>query len=122
VNGIIEQQHCTICESLIKACNANTAHWPTIMPLIFWADHMTIHKATGYAPFYMAHGIKPILPFDIMLATFLLPDLAHPMLAKDLIATCCHQLEQHKDDLAAIHTNVLKSHFTSARQVLVQVL
>jgi hypothetical protein len=89
VNGIVEHQHCTICESLVKACNSNTAHWPTITPLVFWADHVMIHKVTGYSPFYMAHGIEPILPFDITLATFLLPDLTCPMLTENLIAVCC---------------------------------
>jgi hypothetical protein len=64
----------------------------------------------------MAHSIEPILPFDITLATFLLPDLAHPMLTKDLITACCCQLELCEDDLAAIHTNVLKSCFASIHQ------
>jgi hypothetical protein len=77
---------------------------------------MTICKATGYLPFYMAHGVEPILPFDIMLATFLLLDLACIMSTKELIAAHCHQLELHEDDLATIHTNVLKSHFISTCQ------
>jgi hypothetical protein len=38
------------------------------------------------------------------------------MSTKELIAACCHQLELHKDNLATIHTNVLKSHFASAHQ------
>ena len=115
-NGIVECQHRTIRESLVKACDGNTAHWPTIAPLVFWADRATIRKATGYSPFYMAHGIEPVLPFDITLATFLLPDLARPMSTEDLITARCRQLELRKDDLAAIHTNVLKSRFASVRQ------
>ena len=30
-------------------------------------------------PFFMAHGIEPILPFDIILATFLVPDITKPV-------------------------------------------
>jgi hypothetical protein len=63
----------------------------------------------------MAHGVEPVLPFDIILATFLVPDLSHPMTTAELIAACCRQLERRKDDLEAIHDNVLKSRYTSAR-------
>jgi hypothetical protein len=38
------------------------------------------------------------------------------MSTKELIAMCCHQLELCKDNLATIHTNVLKSHFASTHQ------
>ena len=74
-NGIIERQHHTIQESLMKACDSNPTRWPTIAPLVFCADHATIQKVMGYSPFYMAHGIEPILPLDITLATFLLSNL-----------------------------------------------
>jgi hypothetical protein len=83
------------------------------MPLIFWANHMMICKAMGYSPFYMAHSVEPILPFDIMLATFLLPDLACPMLTKELIAVHYHQLE-----LLYVRTIWLPSMPTSSRVIL----
>jgi hypothetical protein len=55
----------------------------------------------------MAHGIKPVFPFDITLATFLIPNSAMRT----------HQLHGCEDYLAAIHSNVLKSHFESVRQL-----
>jgi hypothetical protein len=64
----------------------------------------------------MAHGIEPLLPFDITLATFLIPDLTHPLSTAELIATRARQLEMREDDLAAIHDNVLKSRLASVRQ------
>ena len=74
-----------------------------------------IHRLTGYSLFYMAHCVKPILPLDITLATFLVPDLSQPMTTADLIATCCRQLERRESDLEAIHGNVLRSRLTSVR-------
>jgi len=37
-NGIIEWQHCTIQESIIKACEGNASKWPSVVPYVFWAD------------------------------------------------------------------------------------
>ena len=112
-NGIVERQHRTIRESLVKACDSDTSKWPTVAPLVFWADRATIRKSTGYSPFHMAHGVEPILPFDITLATFLVPELTKPLSTADLIATRARQLEKRDADLAAIRENVLKSRFAS---------
>jgi len=64
----------------------------------------------------MAHGIEPVLPFDLTLATFLVPNLANPLSTAELIVTWICQLQRHKGDLAAIHSNMLKSRFESVWQ------
>ena len=115
-NGIVERQHRTIRESLVKACEGDTSKWPTLAPLIFWADRATTRKSTGHSPFYMAHGIEPILPFDITLATFLVPELCQPLSTADLLAARARQLQKRQDDLDNIHDRILESRFTSVRQ------
>jgi hypothetical protein len=64
----------------------------------------------------MAHGIEPVLPFDITLSTFLVPNLTDKFSTANLIATRARQLQRREDDLAAIHSNVVKSHFESVHQ------
>ncbi|KAH9997158.1 hypothetical protein BJV74DRAFT_768544 [Russula compacta] len=64
----------------------------------------------------MAYGVELLLPFDITLATFLVPNLGKPLSTTNLIAICMCQLQGHKDDLATIHNNMLHSHFASVRQ------
>ena len=64
----------------------------------------------------MAHGIEPILPFNLTLATFLVPDLNHPLSTTELLASCTHQLQKRQDDLDSIHERVLKSRFASVQQ------
>ena len=64
------------------------------MPYTFWADRVTTHRLTGHSPFYMAHGVKPILPFDLALATFLVPDLNSPLSTNDLLAIHACQLKK----------------------------
>ena len=115
-NGIVEHQHRTIRESIVKACEGNISKWPIITPHAFWADHATTHKSTGHTPFFMAHGIEPILPFDITLATFLVPDISTKLSTTDLLAICMRQLQKHEADLTSIHTNVLHSCFKSVQQ------
>ena len=115
-NGIVERQHRTIRESIMKACEGNPSKWPTVAPHAFWADRVTTRKLTGHTPFYMAHGIEPLLPFDITLATFLVPDVAKPLTTTELIAIRTRQLQKRTVDLAAIHDNVVRSRFASVRQ------
>jgi hypothetical protein len=52
---------------------------------VFWADCITTCKSTGHSPFYMAHDIEPILPFNLTLATFLVPSLCCPLLTNELL-------------------------------------
>jgi hypothetical protein len=115
-NGIVERQHRTIRDLLVKACNSDASWWPTVAPFIFWADRATTRKATGYSPFYMAHGVELILPFDITLAMFLVPDLVKPLTTNNLITTHARQLKKRQDDLALIYDCIIKSHFMSAQQ------
>ena len=115
-NGIVERQHRTIRESLVKACDGDISKWPTLAPLVFWADRATVRKSTGHSPFYMAHGIEPILPFDLTLATFLVPDLCQPLSTADLLAARARQLQMRQDDLENIHDRILNSRFASVQQ------
>ena len=62
----------------------------------------------------MAHGVEPILPFNITLATFLVPDLTSPLSTADLIATRARQLQIRDEDLANIYDNVVKSRLAAA--------
>ena len=115
-NGIVERQHRTIREAIVKMCEHDLARWPTVAHYAFWADRATIRKSTGHSPFWMAHGIEPILPFDLTHATFLVPSLETPLSTADLIAIRARQLEKRQDDLMGVHERILKARFASARQ------
>jgi hypothetical protein len=114
-NGIIERSHHTIQDSLVKACNGDITQWPVIVPHIFWANRVTMRRATGHSPYFMAHGVEPLLPFDVSKATFMLPDLITPLSTTDLIALRAQQLMKRNDDLTNIHLRVLNAHFSSIK-------
>jgi hypothetical protein len=112
-NGIVERSHRTIRDSLVKSCNGDITLWPVFAPHIFWADRVTTRKSTGYSPYYMTHGIEPLLPFDISEAMFMLPNITTSCSTKDLIASRAHQLMKRDEDLALIHQCVLKARHAS---------
>ena len=115
-NGIVERQHRTIRESLLKTCEGEVSKWPAAAPHVFWADRVTTHRSTGHSPFFMTHGVEPILPFNITLATFLVPDLTFPLSTADLIATRARQLQTREDDLANIRDNIVKSRLSAVQK------
>ena len=115
-NGIVEHSHHSIHDSIIKACNGDISCWPIVTPHIFWADHVMVRKDTGFSPFYMAHGIDPILPFNFTEATFLVPKMEKALSYTDLIAIRACQLEKWESDLAAMRDRVLKACYTSIAQ------
>ena len=91
-NGIVKRSHHTIQDSLIKACDSDITQWPNHAAHIFWADCITTRKATGHSPFYMTHGIKPLLPLNIIKAIFLIPEITTKLYTASLIASRARQL------------------------------
>ena len=87
-----------------------------VTPHIFWADRVTVRKDTGYSPFYMAHGVELILPFDITEATYLLPPWDAPLTVEELLASRARQLEKRSEDLDAIRDRVLQARHKSIAQ------
>ncbi|TDL20504.1 hypothetical protein BD410DRAFT_700323, partial [Rickenella mellea] len=81
-------------DSIVKACDDDISRWPTVCPHVFWADRVTIRRSTGHSPFFMAHGVEPLLPFDIVHATYLVPLLSTPLTTVDLLALRARALER----------------------------
>jgi hypothetical protein len=112
--GPIERQHLTIRESIVKSCKGNLKKWPEMTPYAFWADRITTRKSTGHSPFYMAHGVEPIMPFDIVEATYLVPQLNKPMTTTELIALRAIQLRKRDSDIEQMKARVWSARKQSA--------
>src|SRR3984893_5911801 len=87
-NGVIERAHWALRESLIKAADGDESKWPDILPSVIWAERTTIQRSTSHSPFYIAHGVEPLFPFNIAKATYLIPTADAPMTNLELIALC----------------------------------
>jgi hypothetical protein len=73
VNGIVEHCHLDIREAIMNVCNREERKWLTAMHTVFWAEWITTHKAPRHSMYYIAHGIKPLLPFDLAKAMYMVP-------------------------------------------------
>src|SRR5882672_9847715 len=115
-NGVVERKHLDIYESLMKTCNNEHSKWVNMAPLIFWANRVTVHRSIGYSPFFMAHGVEAVLPFDIAEATYLLPPPGIPSSTKDLIAHRAQQFQKRPEDLRDMSARVLRARKQSAAE------
>ena len=100
----------------MKAAEGDESKWPDVVPAVFWAERVTIQKSTGYSPYYLAHGVEPLLPFDLAEGTHLTPDFDGIMSMEDLIALRAKMLLKRPQDLARVCKKVLKACWDSARE------
>jgi hypothetical protein len=70
-NRLIKRHHLDVREAIMKVCDGEEIKWPTAMHAVFWAERITTHKALGHSTYYIAHGVKPLLPFDLAKATYM---------------------------------------------------
>jgi hypothetical protein len=114
-NGIVERRHLDVREAIMKVCDGEERKWPTATHAVFWAERITTHKALGHSAYYIAHGVEPLLPFNLAEATYMvLPRSA--MSTTKLIALRARQLQKRPEDLDTIRDRVIKARFTSIHQ------
>jgi transposase InsO family protein len=108
-NGVVERGHFTIRESLMKACGDKPESWYTQVPLAFFADRVTISRVTGFSPFYMLHGVHPVLPFDLTEATFMIQGYRKNISTSKLLALRIRQLQKRPEDLEQAAQSLIKN-------------
>ena len=62
-NGAVERMHGTLKKALKKA-GAKASSWDKWMPHVLFALRISPHTATGYSPFQLLFGRKPITPLS----------------------------------------------------------
>ncbi|KIM37969.1 hypothetical protein M413DRAFT_30616 [Hebeloma cylindrosporum] len=101
----------------MKTTEGDESKWPDVTPAVFWAERVTIQKSTGYSPYYLAHGVEPLLPFDLAEGMYLAPDINGTMSTEDLIALRAKMLLKRPQDLARVRDKVLKARWESVKQL-----
>ena len=115
--GPIERRHFDVREALIKAADGDTSRWPDVAPSVFWAERVSIQKSTGYSPYFLAHGVEPLFPFDLAEATYLAPKIDGLMTTEDLIAQRAIMLQKRPQDLLRVREQVVKARWDSVKQL-----
>lgn len=132
-NGVVERGHHTIREALIRTCRQNStvrhknkysrkreaevlAEWPKYVPLVYFADRITVRPTLHVSPFYVLHGTEPLLPFDLSEASFLSDSYRSGMTTEDLLVARMIQLEKRDEDLKQVAETLRKYRLRSKEQ------
>ncbi len=99
-NGRIERPHWDVRQSLFKACGGNEKKWHYYFILIMWADRITVRKRLGCSPFFAVTGAHPILPLDVLEATWLVEYPVRILEDWELRGLRAIALEKHTDKVA----------------------
>ncbi|CAL1716052.1 unnamed protein product [Somion occarium] len=115
-NGVVERGHAIIRESIVKACDGKVKDWPDYVPHAFFADKITISRSTGFSPYYLLFGVHPVLPFDLLEASFLVEGFHSGMSTTDLLALRIQQLSKKDQDLEKAAEVLAKTRLRSKAQ------
>ena len=106
-NGVVERGHFNIREALVKLCNGDLSKWPLMVPAAVYADRITVRRSTGFSPYFLLHGVHPLMPGDLADATFLVTDFKPGMSTAELIEARTRQLLKLPQDVTKAQ-NILK--------------
>lgn len=115
-NGIVERRHFDLRECLMKLSADETSSWSQHAYHAIWAERVTIQRATGYSPYYMVHGVHPLLPFDLTEQTFLHPTTGIRIPTSELLSIRARALQRRPADLERIKDLILQARFRSIEE------
>jgi hypothetical protein len=113
-NGLVERSHFDARQALFKAVEGVQSKWSRGAFSVFWADRITVRRRMGCSPYFAATGTHPIIPLDIVKATYLLPPPSAVLSTTDLIANRAIALQKRHSHLAALHSKVMSARVQAA--------
>ena len=114
-NGIVESPHFHIREALVKVCAGDPSKWLSRIYAVLWADRVTVRRRMGCSPYFAVTGSHPILPFDLVEATYQSPVPNFPISTADLIARRAEALVERPKFIAALRQRKYADRIASAR-------
>jgi transposase InsO family protein len=115
-NGSVERAHQNVRDALFKSTDGDMSRWPSALPSVIWAERVTVQRCTRYTPYYIAHGVDPLFPFDLAEATYMAPPQDAPISTAELLGIRARQLQRREEDLAAVADRVLRARQESVAQ------
>ncbi len=105
-NGRIEQPHWDVHQALYKVCGGIENQWHHYFILIMWADQVTIQKRMGCSPFFAVTGVHPVLPLDVLEATWLVEYPGRIIEDWELCGLRAIALQKHANKVEEIRQNM----------------
>jgi len=98
-NRVIERGHFILGEAIIKACRDKISEWLEHVAGMVFADRVTVSRVTGFSPFQLLYSTDPILPLNLVEATFSLKEFRNDISTEDLLILHARQLAKHPEDV-----------------------
>jgi RNase H-like domain found in reverse transcriptase/Integrase zinc binding domain len=119
-NGVVERGHFTLREAIVKSSDKDKfgriKNWHKQLDLAVFADRITVSSVTGYSPYFLLHGIHPLLPFDLSEATFMVDGFRSGLSTSELLTLRIRQLQRHQEDIEKAAETLKKARFKSKQQ------
>ena len=115
-NGVVEQGHFTLCEAIVKACKGDFRQWPSKLSEAVFANWVTISWVTEFIPYQLLHATDPLLPLNLIEATFLMENIHVRISTSKLLALRMHQICKHSDDFTWAAKILQRACFASKAQ------
>ena len=115
-NGIVERAHFDMRQALFKAADGDQSKWSQVFHSVVWSDRVTAKKRMGCSPYFAATGTHPILPLDVVEATWLAPPPDAVLSTTDLVARRAIALQKRSEQLATINSKVYEARREAARR------
>ena len=91
-NGHAERSHQTLANSIMRACGKETYRWPLYVHAGLWAMRCSTSRVTGYTPYFLLYGQRPVFSFDFSDRTWETLDWHKVASTEDLLALRMQQI------------------------------
>jgi hypothetical protein len=96
-NGLVERGHAPVVNALAKYCNNRQfRQWNAVLPLVLWADRVTVRRSTGYSAFHLVYGRDCLLPVDFTVVSWSLVDWDEVKDREELLMARMRQLDERE--------------------------
>src|ERR1700761_6873201 len=93
---------------MVKATGGNMNKWFWFLPQVIWADRVTVRRGLGCAPYFAVTGCHPVLPLDIVEATWLVEYPDHVISTAELVGLRAKALAKHRRHIGEMQECVTK--------------
>ena len=108
-NGSIERPHWDIRQMLYKATDGVIARWFWFLHHVLWADRISCRKRLGHSPFFMVTAAHPVIPLDVVEATWLVKLPGRVLTDEEVVGFRAQALAKHAALIDAMRERVSKA-------------
>jgi hypothetical protein len=115
-NGQVERAHYDVRQALFKAADGDASKWSQVAASVFWSERVTVRKRMGCSPYFAVTGTHPIIPLDVVEATYMQPPPDSILSTTDLISRRAIALQKRREHLQDLRDKVVESRKQAARR------